>query len=366
MSGAIVVLGATGYTGRLAVDALLRTGVRPVLAGRRADELARLADELGGLERRVADVTDADSVRRLVRPGDVLLTTVGPFERFGHVVAEAAAAAGAHYVDSTGEVGFVRELRRRYDDLARRTGSTMLPAFGYDYVPGVLAGALALAEAPTAERLEVGYFATGPLWKGLSQGTRSTMADGLTLPAIVWRDGRLVDVRTASAVRRFDVRGRRRTAFLASGTEALLLPSLQPSLAAVEVYNGWFPILSRTIAVTSALANRLARRPAGARLVEWIVRLGIGPAGGPDEAERARTLTHAVARAVDGGGRTVATVHLEGPSIYSLTGELLALAAGRLAAGRPPRSGVVGPLDVFGLDDLERACAGIGLRRVAA
>lgn len=76
-------------------------------------------------------------------PGDVLITTVGPFERFGYPVAEAAALAGAHYIDSTGEVGFVRELQGRLDGIARANGSIMLPAFGYDYVPGVLAGTLA-------------------------------------------------------------------------------------------------------------------------------------------------------------------------------------------------------------------------------
>jgi len=364
VSGRIVVLGATGYTGRLAVEALLGRGIRPVLAGRRADELRRIADELGGLEWRLADVGDPAGVRDLVGPGDVLLTTVGPFERFGYVVAEAAAQAGAHYVDSTGEVGFVREIGRRFDSVARASGATMLPAFGYDYVPGILAGALALGDAPGATRVEIGYFATGPLWKGLSQGTRSTMADGLTLPTAVWRDGRLTDVRTASSARTFSVRGRRRTGFLVSGTEVLALPRLRPALTSVEVYNGWFPALSRAVTVTSAVANRLARRPAGARLVERIGQLAVGPAGGPDAAERARTLTHAVARATDASGHLLAEVHVEGPSIYTLTAELLAMGAERLAAGAAGAAGVCGPIEALGLEALKEECAAIGLRRV--
>jgi hypothetical protein len=56
----------------------------------------------------------------------------------------------------------------------------MLRAFGYDYVPGMLAGSLALQEAPRAHRLEIGYFATGSVRHGLSQGTRLTMSEGLT------------------------------------------------------------------------------------------------------------------------------------------------------------------------------------------
>lgn len=367
MSGTVVVLGATGYTGRLAVEALLGRGVRPVLAGRRADELSRVATELGGAEplaTRVVDVADTGALRALISPGDVLLTTVGPFERFGYGVAEAAASAGAHYVDSTGEVGFVRGIWQRLDGIAREHGSTMLPAFGYDYVPGILAGALALADAPAATRAEIGYFATGPLWKGLSQGTRATMADGLTLPSTVWRDGRLTDVRTAASASAFTVHGRRRTAFLVSGTEVLALPRLHPTLREVEVYNGWFPPLSRAITVTSAVADRLARRPAGRRLVERIAHLAVGRAGGPDAAERKRTRTHAVARATDASGSPLAEVHVEGPSIYSLTGELLAMAAHLLATGAGEEAGVVTPIEAFGAQLLESCCADVGLARV--
>ncbi|MFH7422596.1 hypothetical protein RA276_28700, partial [Pseudomonas syringae pv. tagetis] len=65
----------------------------------------------GDPERRLAA---PDSVRALVSEGDVLVTTVGPFERLGDVAADAAASQGAHYLDSTGEVGFVRRLQERY------------------------------------------------------------------------------------------------------------------------------------------------------------------------------------------------------------------------------------------------------------
>jgi hypothetical protein len=101
----------------------------------------------------------------------------------------------------------------------------MLPAFGYDYVPGILAGALAALEAGDAVRtLDIGYFATGPMRRGISQGTRTTMRDGLTLPSPRWHRHRLVEERTASRVHAFTVRGRRKSAFLVSGTEVLFLP----------------------------------------------------------------------------------------------------------------------------------------------
>src|SRR6476469_2650753 len=102
--GRIVLFGATGYTGRLVAASLLERGARPVLAGRSKDSLDALASELGGgLDTAVADVARPESVGELVKRGDVLLSTVGPFARWGEPAVRAAVDAGAHYLDSTGE-----------------------------------------------------------------------------------------------------------------------------------------------------------------------------------------------------------------------------------------------------------------------
>src|SRR5256885_1877999 len=108
MAGRIVLFGATGYTGRLTAEALVARGARPVLAGRSAGPLAQLADDLGGLDHATADVSKPETVGDLVERGDVLLTTVGPFKRWGGAAAEAAIRKGAHYLDSTGEPPFIR------------------------------------------------------------------------------------------------------------------------------------------------------------------------------------------------------------------------------------------------------------------
>src|SRR5215212_1769339 len=114
MAGRIVVFGATGYTGDLTSRALVGAGARPVLAGRDAGRLARLASELGGLDTAVADVERPASVRALVEAGDVLVTTVGPYLRFGAPAVEAAVDAGAHYFDATGEGPFIRRVFEEY------------------------------------------------------------------------------------------------------------------------------------------------------------------------------------------------------------------------------------------------------------
>ncbi|MFF9504655.1 saccharopine dehydrogenase NADP-binding domain-containing protein [Streptomyces sp. NPDC014656] len=177
MNSRVILLGATGYTGDLVLNALIRRGVRPTLAGRNPTVLTALAERSGGLDHLVVDAATPDGLGKHLQRGDVLITTVGPFERFGFPVARAAADAGAHYLDSSGEVGFVRTLRDRHHQRARETGAVTPPAFG--------------------------YFATGPIWRGISQGTRTTMRDGITLPSARRRRRVLVEERTASRVRRF-------------------------------------------------------------------------------------------------------------------------------------------------------------------
>ena len=92
MAGRIVVFGATGYTGKLVSQALVERGARPVLAARSQDKLDQLASELNTpepLDTQTADVGDPRSVRALVERGDVLVSTVGPFARWGNAAADA-------------------------------------------------------------------------------------------------------------------------------------------------------------------------------------------------------------------------------------------------------------------------------------
>src|SRR5215207_812141 len=123
MASRIVVFGATGYTGRLVTESLLGRGARPVVAGRSAQRLRALAAELGeDLEVAEADVDRPETVRALVSRGDVLVSTVGPFTRWGAPAVQAAVAAGAHYLDSTGEPAFIRQVFERFGRGAQAAG----------------------------------------------------------------------------------------------------------------------------------------------------------------------------------------------------------------------------------------------------
>jgi short subunit dehydrogenase-like uncharacterized protein len=217
----IVLFGATGYTGRLAAEALAAAGVRPLLAGRDRGRLQALAGRLGDLPVATADTARPDSVRALVGQGDVLVSTVGPFLQRGRPAVEAAVEAGAAYLDATGEPPFLRQVFEEYGPRAAgRCG--LVPAFGYDFVPGNLAGALALADQPEATSITVGYFVTGGA--GFSSGTLASGAGLLLEPGFAWRDGRLRPERTARRVRAFPVAGRDWLAVSYGGSEHYALP----------------------------------------------------------------------------------------------------------------------------------------------
>ncbi len=356
--------GATGFTGGLVVRALVRRQVRPVLAGRQRDRLATLAAEYDGLEILEADASDAHSVRRLVQADDLLITTVGPFLRLGWPAVAAACAGGATYLDSTGEPTFVRRVLTQLTAQAERTGARLLPAFGYDFVPGNLAAALALRESPDATTVRTGYFVRGRGGGGISGGTAASAAGVLFQPGYVWRDGILRDDRPGARIHTFTAANRRWQAFSIAGSEHLFLPALYPGLRNVDVYLGWAGRYTPLVPLTSPLAAGLLRVPGASTLVDQVAkRLVPGSTGGPDEARRASAHTLAIAEALDSAGETLSQVTLDGPSPYELTAELLAWAAVRASRQDPARPGVLGPVEAFGLAELETGAASIGLRR---
>jgi short subunit dehydrogenase-like uncharacterized protein len=369
VEGRIVLFGATGYTGELTARALVARGATPVLAGRDAGRLRALAGELGGLETRVADAGAPETLDGLVERGDVLVSTVGPFRRLGEPAVRAAVAAGAHYLDSTGEIAFIRRVFEEHGPAAGRAGCGLLTAFGYDWVPGNLAGALALREAGgAAARVDIGYFVTGA-GAAPSGGTRASAAGVLLGPSVAWRGGRLVSEPVARRVRAFEITDRsinkRWDAFSVGGSEHLALPRIAPHLRDVDVYLGWFGPFTRPLQVLSRVTAPFLRRAVARRALDAIVRrTAPGSTGGPDAEARARSGSFVVAEARDQAGNGLSTVRLAGPNPYDVTADLLAWGAIAASAGQLHGTGALGPVDGFGLDALQRGCADAGLARV--
>ena len=150
----LVLLGATGFVGGLTAQHLARYAppdLRVALAGRSADRLAAVRDELGGSAAAwplvVVDVSDADAVADLARSTRVVLTTAGPYLHRGLPLVRACAEAGTAYADLTGETLFVRRSIDAAHAAAQASGARVVHACGFDSVPSDLGVGLTAARA---------------------------------------------------------------------------------------------------------------------------------------------------------------------------------------------------------------------------
>jgi short subunit dehydrogenase-like uncharacterized protein len=365
MTARIVLFGATGYTGGRTAEAMTARGLRPVLAGRDPARLDALGARLGGLPTARADVTDAGSIAALVGRGDVLVSTVGPFGRLGGPAVTAAIDAGAIYLDSTGEPPFIREVFERYGPAAERTGATLLTAFGNDYVPGVLAGALALRKAgEAARRVDVGYFFTtgGGRGQAFSRGTFDSLVGVATEAGYAWRDGALRTEPAGARLRTFEVAGRTRQGVSVGASEQFALPRLAPGLRTVDVYLGWFGPASRAVHLGSRLTPLLRRVPGAAQVVQRVVGLAAARvSAAPSPAVLAAMTSHFVAEVFDAAGTLLARTLLTSPDGYAITADLLAWGAGRAAEHGVKGTGALDAVAAFGLDELVEGAAEAGI-----
>ncbi len=141
----LVLFGATGFVGKLTAEYLLRAappGAAIALAGRSLDKLAAVRDALGpdaaGWALVVADAGDQDELEALARRTTVVVSTVGPYLRYGIGLVRACAAAGTHYADLTGEPLFVKQCIDECQDAAVASGARIVNSCGFDSVPSDL------------------------------------------------------------------------------------------------------------------------------------------------------------------------------------------------------------------------------------
>src|SRR3954454_202081 len=180
----------------------------------------------------------------------------------------------------------------------------------FDWVPGNLAGGLALAEAgEAATRVDVGYFLLGTV--AASGGTRASAAGIMLEPGYSFRGGRIATERGGAHVRSFEVNGRERPALSVASTEAFSLPRVHQAVRDVSVYLAAFGSATRAMAAFSLLGKVPGVRPGLGAAARRFVK---GSTGGPDAEERAKSRTHSLAVAAIAAGAPLDRVLLEGAS----------------------------------------------------
>ncbi len=174
---AIIVYGATGYTGRLVAQYLAGREGAPkwAMAGRSLAKLEAVRDEIGAPADTplvVADASDPASIDAMAKRASVILTTVGPYQLYGNEVVAACVANGTDYTDLSGEPVWMRQKIDEHEAAAKASGARICFSAGFDSIPFDL-GVLMLQKECTAR-----FGAPAPRVKGRVRAMQGKFSGG--------------------------------------------------------------------------------------------------------------------------------------------------------------------------------------------
>ena len=367
----IVLFGATGFTGGLTAEYLAQhadPGTRWALAGRDQHRLEAVRARLGAQhpepELLRADVEDAASIRRLAESARVVITTVGPYIRYGEPLVAACAAAGTDYVDLTGEPEFVDLMWLRYHDQACRSGARIVHSCGFDSIPYDLGALFTVQQLPEGVPISLeGFVRAGGRFSGGTLHSAVAIMGRLRQGARVARERRRREPRPSDRRVR-GVVGRPHDEPAAGGW-VVPFPTIDPqtvlrSARALDRYGpdftyshylvvGNLPTAVGLAAGAGALIA-LAQLPPTRRA---LLRLK-APGEGPSPERRARSWFRVLFRARS-GERQLSTEVSGGDPGYGETSKMLAQAALCLAHDElPPHAGQLTPAVAMGQRLIER------------
>jgi short subunit dehydrogenase-like uncharacterized protein len=363
--GPIAVYGATGYTGRLVAAELAAAGAELILSGRNRAKLDALAAGIeGDVAVKRATLDDPASLRGLLADCPVVVDCAGPFLHFGEPVLAAAVETGTHYLDTTGEQPYMNMAFERYGPSASETGVAVIPAMGFDYVPGDMIASLTAEGAGELDELALHYS-----WEGFtpSQGTARTTLEIMRGGGVEWRDGAWAEVGGAAGRGSFDFPapvGRRHMMWYPAGEQITVPRHIPVRNVRTTINAGGFT--SERVAPLFAAAMRpagLAMRTPLKRLAEAVIsRLPEGPT--PAQRDRMRWMIVCEARRGEVQRKGV----ISGKDVYGLTaaaickGAMLAAKRGFDARGGLAPSQAFDPkdfLDGFDRFDLRWSVEGV-------
>ena len=369
----VVLFGATGFTGGLTAEYLARHagGTRWALAGRNHAKLEQRRMRLAAIDPAAADVElleadagDPAALRRVAESAKVVITTVGPYIRYGEPLVAACAEAGTGYVDLCGESEFVDRMWLRHHARAVETGARLVHSCGFDSLPPDLGVLYTVGLLPEGVPIAVeGFVRTNAT---ISGGSYHTTVEMLARA----REGR----RAAGERRRLEPRPVGR-----------VIKGLTPAPHRDDTGGGWVvapPLIDPQVVLRSARAlDRYGpefrythymvfkRLPELAVLGSGVAALGLlaqvkptrdlllrvkAQGDGPSESRRARSWFNDRFKG-EGGGRRVITEVAGGDPGYDESSKMLAESALCLAHDElPETAGQVTPAVAMGTALIER------------
>ncbi len=338
---AVLLFGATGYTGRLTAHALARRNISFAIVGRDRGRLEKLAAETGNPDIRIASVGDVAGLVKALEDVKVLITCVGPFMDMGETAIQAALEAGVHYIDSTGEGAFIEDMIDRFDSRAKERGIALAPALGFDEVPSDLAATLATEGLARTDLTLTYAMPSTP-----SVGTARTLLGIISRPGRWIVDDQPVDVHLAEKQRWAPMPpplGPKQS--MSVPVAELVLAPRHLDVRSLRAF-GTIDGIQRFARPAMPLVRAALGRPGARRLLDnALTRLA--RQDGPNETQRAARWTVLAEALSDDGWRNVA---VQGRDAYGLTAELLATGAAAMTEYGYDRSGVLAPCQAVDVD----------------
>lgn len=343
----IVLFGATGFTGALTAEYLAAHSpetAKIALAGRNRAKLEQLGTGLPLLH---ADVTDPASLRALAESAKVVISTVGPYLKYGEPLVAACAQAGTDYVDLTGEPEFVDLMWLRYHAQAENSGARLVHCCGFDSIPHDLGALFTVKQLPEDAPIRVnGYVRTAAQFSGGTYHSAINAFARVRQSAKIAAERRRLEPRPDGR-RVKGIAGRPRRDATAGGW-VMPLPTIDPQIVlrsarALPRYGPDFGYGHYLVAKRAATLAQLAGG-AGAALAlaqlpptrKALLKLR-GPGDGPSPEEREKAWFK-VRFVGEGGGERVITEVSGGDPGYSETAKMLGESALCLAYDELPET----------------------------
>ena len=186
---AVVLYGATSFVGQITAKYLSQfladsNDVEWAIAGRDEEKLKKLQSEISdsGSAKKVdiiiANSNDEASLDEMTKQAKVVISTVGPYLKYGEPLIKSCANNGTDYVDLTGEAIFIKDMMDKYQDTASQSGARIVNSCGFDSIPSDLGVYFTQqqAEKQFDEVCEKIHMRVKAAKGGLSGGTVASMA----------------------------------------------------------------------------------------------------------------------------------------------------------------------------------------------
>jgi short subunit dehydrogenase-like uncharacterized protein len=334
-----LIYGSTGYTGRLVVEAAVRSGLRPILAARDVDKVGRQAAALG-LEWRAFRLGDKRALERALADSGLILLLAGPYVNTSQRVVEACLRTGAHYLDINGEID-VYEMLAGYDEQARAGGIMVGSGMGFDVTPTDCLAVYLQQRLPSATDLKLAFTTRGH--SNISRGTLRSGLEQLPQGLRVRRKGKLGRARYGEKSLVVDFGWGPRSCNL-FGWGDVMTAYWSTAIPNIEVYSP----------AAQSLQRLLKAADASRRILGWKITRRLGRAAirfmpdGASPQQRAATQMAIWGRVSDPSGQHY-TARLYTPDAYDLTAASSIAAVVRVLNGAI-RPGFQTPGSAFGPD----------------